>query len=122
FMHIAGMGDESQLAEAVGTVFAKIRETSGGKGEVLKADLDPAKTSLDPKRIEAILGAPGDLKDGVYKVTFGRTARMHGAEVGNAMGVNTWAAFVGSDEKAIVDGDFAMLESELQSVLKTLRG
>jgi hypothetical protein len=38
------------------------------------------------------------------------------------MGVNTWAAFVGSDGKAVVDGDFAMLEPELQGVLKALRG
>jgi Domain of Unknown Function (DUF1259) len=37
------------------------------------------------------------------------------------MGVNTWAAFAGSDDKAIVDGDFAMLENELQPVLKALR-
>ena len=37
------------------------------------------------------------------------------------MGVNTWAAFAGSDDKAVVDGDFAMLESELQPVLKALR-
>ena len=122
FMHISGMGDESKLAAAVGRVFAKITETSGGKGEIPKADLDPAKTSLDPKKIEAILGAPGNLKDGVYKVTIGRTARMHGAEIGNAMGVHTWAAFVGSDVQAVVDGDFAMLESELQKVLKALRG
>jgi hypothetical protein len=28
---------------------------------------------------------------------------------------------VGSDDKALVDGDFAMLESELQPVLKALR-
>jgi hypothetical protein len=41
--------------------------------------------------------------------------------MGNAMGVNTWAGFAGSDEQAIVDGDFAMLESEMQSVLKSLR-
>ena len=47
---------------------------------------------------------------------------MHGQEIGNPMGVNTWAAFVGSDENAFVDGDFAMLESELQPVLKKLRG
>ena len=38
------------------------------------------------------------------------------------MGVNTWAAFAGSDDKAVVDGDFAMLESELQGVLQALRG
>ena len=42
--------------------------------------------------------------------------------VGKAMGVNTWAAFAGSDDKAVVDGDFATLESELQPVLKALRG
>jgi len=37
------------------------------------------------------------------------------------MGINTWAAFVGSDQQAVVDGDFVMLEPELQSVLKALR-
>jgi len=47
---------------------------------------------------------------------------MHGESMGNTMGVNTWAAFAGSDDKAVVYGDFAMLESELQGVLKTLRG
>ena len=46
---------------------------------------------------------------------------MHGREVGKQMGVNIWAAFVGSDENASVDGDFAVLESELQDVLKALR-
>jgi hypothetical protein len=46
---------------------------------------------------------------------------MHGVEVGNEMGVNTWAAFAGSDDNAVVDGDFAMLEGELQAVLKTMR-
>ena len=39
----------------------------------------------------------------------------------NTMGVNTWAALAGSPEKAVVDGDFAMLESEMQEILKTLR-
>ena len=48
--------------------------------------------------------------------------KMMGEEVGNAVGVNTWAAFAGSDEKAVVDGDFAMTEDELQGVLKALRG
>jgi hypothetical protein len=47
---------------------------------------------------------------------------MHGQEIGNQMGVNTWAALIGSDDKAFADGDFAMLESELQPVLKKLRG
>jgi hypothetical protein len=122
FMHIGGMGSEEALAGAVGKMFATLKETSGGKGSIPHAELDPAKTSLDPKPIDELLGVKGQMANGVYKVTIGRTATMHGQEVGNAMGVNTWAAFVGSDDRAVVDGDFAMLESELQPVLKALRG
>ena len=122
FMHIGGMGDEDKLASAVGKVFAKIKDTSGGKGEIPKADLDPAKTSLDPKNIESVMGMKGQMASGVYKITIGRTTKMGGHEVGNAMGINTWAAFVGSDQQAAVDGDFVMLEKQLQPVLKALRG
>lgn len=121
FMHIGGVGDEAKLAAAVGKVIAKTRETMSGKGQVPQAEIDPAKSTLDPKKIDAVLGLTGTLQDGVYKVTVGRTTRMHGHEMGSAMGVNTWAAFAGADDKAVVDGDFAMLESELQSVLKALR-
>jgi hypothetical protein len=122
FMHIGGMGDETMLATAVGKVLGKVQETAGGKGAVPHADIDPAKTTLDPKKIDAILGRNGTLKNGVYKLTIGRETKMHGESMGSVMGVNTWVAFAGSDEQAVVDGDFAMLESELQGVLKALRG
>jgi hypothetical protein len=121
FMHVGGMGDQETLATAIGKVFGKIKETAGGKGEVPRADIDPARTSLDPKKIETVLGRKGELSSGVYKVTIGRTTKMAGHVVGKAMGVNTWAAFAGSDDQAVVDGDFAMLESELQPVLRALR-
>jgi uncharacterized protein YfaQ (DUF2300 family) len=49
----------------------------------------------------------------MVKVVIGRSARMHGIAVGSEMGVNTWAAFAGSDEQAVVDGDFAMRENDL---------
>jgi hypothetical protein len=122
FMHIGGMGDEMKLAGAVGKVLTTIKNTSGGRGEVPRVELSPAQTSLDPQTIEDILGVKGQLANGVYKVTIGRTTMMHGHEVGNTMGVNTWAAFAGTDEQAIVDGDFIMFEREVQPVLKALRG
>jgi len=118
FMHVSGMGDETTLATAIGKVFGKLAD----KGEPPpKADIDPATSKLDAAKLDAALAAKGDYKDGVYKATFGRITKMGETEVGNAMGVNTWAAFAGSDDHAVVDGDFAMLESELQGVLKTLR-
>ena len=121
FMHIGGHGPEETLATAVGKVFARIRETAGSAAPAFPA-IDPARGTLDPARIEAALGRKGQLADGVYKVAIGRTTQAHGATVGNTMGVNTWAAFAGTDEAAVVDGDFAMLEGELQDVLKALRG
>lgn len=121
FMHIGGHGPQDKLARAVGAVFAKIKATSGADASAVTASIDPAQTTLDPKKIEGIIGTKGELKDGVFKLTFGRTSHMHGSEVGNAMGVNTWAAFAGSDAQAVVDGDFVVLESELQSVLLALR-
>jgi rhodanese-related sulfurtransferase len=59
----------------------------------------------------------------MVKFVFGRVARMEcGCEVGKEMGLNTWAAFGGTDDNAVVDGDFACREGELQPVLKSLRG
>jgi hypothetical protein len=121
FMHIGGMGSENEIAIAVGKVYAKIKETMKSKVDFEKANIDPSKSTLTTEKISQVFGAKGDLKDGVYKVTIGRKTKMHGFEMGNAMGVNTWAAFAGADDKAVVDGDFAMLESELQAVLLKLR-
>lgn len=121
FMHIGGMGEEEKLAGAVGKVFDKLKVVIRDKPKLPYAEIDPARTSLDGKRIAGIVGTPGALKDGVYKIVIGRTIEMGGHKVGKEIGVNTWAAFAGSDELAVVDGDFAMLESEVQSVLKALR-
>jgi hypothetical protein len=121
FMHVGGMGDEEKLARGIGAVFAKLKETIGAKAGAPKADIDPARTTLDPAKIDGVLGHRGELGKGVYKVTIGFKTKMDGHEIGSAMGVNTWAAFAGSDEQAVVDGDFAMTEGQLQGVLKALR-
>ena len=117
FMHISGMGDLKQIAAAVAEIFTKIKETSA-PGE---KHTYPTKTSLDPRKIDDILEIKGQLVSGVYKVVIGKFTKMHGLLLGSAMGVNTWAAFSGSDENAVVDGDFVMYESELQPVLRALR-
>jgi hypothetical protein len=118
FMHIGGMGSVDALAGAVGKVFAGMRAAGA---PIPTADVDPARSQLDGDAIASALGHKGDMAGGVYKVTIGRTTGMHGHTVGATMGVNTWAAFSGTNEQAVVDGDFAMLETELQPVLKALR-
>jgi hypothetical protein len=121
FMHIGGTSNVDTLATGIGKVFAKIQKTSGTKPKSKPKAFDAAKTSLDPKPLEQILGIPLEKAEDVYKVTIGRTTQMDGHTVGKTMGVNTWAVFAGNDDKAIVEGDFAVLEAELQGVLKSLR-
>jgi hypothetical protein len=118
FMHVGGHGSVQELAAAVGKVF---RAMEGKPPAAPQLEIDPATTSLKAAGIEEILGTKGELKDGALRFTFGKATRMHGETVGAALGVNTWAAFAGSDAQAVVDGDFAMEERELQAVLKALR-
>jgi hypothetical protein len=76
FMHIGGSGDETKVATAVGKVFAKLKSTSGGKGVVPRANIHPDKTNLDTKALDAVVGARGEMSNGVYKFTIGKTTRM----------------------------------------------
>ena len=119
FMHIGGVGTTAQLATGVRKALDAANAAQRGTG--FGGVSIPAKSAIDPKPLETILGASAQAKDGIAKFSFGQKTSMHGTEVGEAMGVNTWAAFAGSQRAAVVDGDFAMLEDELQDVLKALR-
>ena len=124
FMHIGGMGETRRMAGAVKAVYdrvTQVRAANAAPASGFPADI-PAPNRISAAPIEEIFGRKADAKDGMVKVTIGRTAQMHGTSVGNEMGVNTWAAFAGTDAQAVVDGDFAMREDELQPVLKSLRG
>jgi hypothetical protein len=121
FMHISGTGDEERIASAVGQVFGTLKKLIANPPAPATANIDVGQATFDPSLIEQTLGTAGTVSNGVYKVVIGRKATMGQHEIGKEMGVNTWAAFAGSDKRAVVDGDFAMLEEEVQGVLKALR-
>jgi Domain of Unknown Function (DUF1259) len=126
FMHIGGEGAADKLAEGVRAIFDKVKEIRTANAQPAKSfglGQLPEKSSIDGEAISQVFAQKGDAKDGMYKITIGRETKMEcGCTVGNTMGVNTWAAFAGTSDDALVVGDFAMLENELQTVLKTLRG
>ncbi len=124
FMHISGEGGEEDLAQGVRRALDKVAEVRSARAEPSHGfgSPAPAKNEIDGKPLEEILGAKGQAKDGMFKVVIGRKVRAAcGCDVGKDMGVNTWAAFAGAQEDAVVDGDFAVLEEELDLVLKALR-
>ncbi len=125
FMHIGGEGTVAGLGKGVRLAMDKVAEirkraprppSKSGSAPL------PVKSNIDAAKIEAVLGVKGQAKDGMFKATMGRpTSAACGCTIGKTMGVNTWSAFAGTSDNAIVDGDFAVAASELQSVLKALR-
>jgi hypothetical protein len=112
-----------------GTAFAQYSKRLGAVREAhpVAPAVEEVPSELDIKRLEEIVGAKGELKNGVFKFTLGRPdvpvkcTRCGDLEINSAMGYNTWAAFQGSQERAAACGDFAMLELEVAPVIRELR-
>lgn len=125
YMHVHGMGTAQELSRrlkpALDLVDQAARRTSP------PASPGPAAAStgaLDSATLAKIIGHAGEQNGPVYKITIGRPdidVREHGAAINSRMGLNTWAAFTGTDADAMVAGDVAMLEDEVTPVLKALR-
>ena len=126
YMHVHGHGTAADLARKAKPAIDLIGKGSpqhqssvtGGNSNISAGQLDTAK-------LAQIVGHEGEQSGAVYKITVGRDdlkLKEMGAPINARMGLNTWAAFYGSDANAEVAGDVAMLAEEVTPVLKALRG
>jgi hypothetical protein len=124
-MHVHGHGKPADLARMVKPAVDLIGNGSpqhqssvtGGNSHVSGGQIDTAK-------IAKIVGHDGEQTGMVFKITVGRAdlkLKEMGAPINARMGLNTWAAFYGTDENAEIAGDVAMLSPEITPVLKALR-
>jgi hypothetical protein len=125
YMHVHGHGSPAELASRLKPAFDLIGKgtvqhtstVSGGRSNVSGGQLDTAK-------LAQIVGHEGEASGQVYKITVGRddlNVKEMGAAINARMGLNTWAAFYGTDANAEIAGDIAMLPGEMTAVLKALR-
>ena len=123
YMHVHGHGPAAELAQKLKPAITLIGKSSGGSAPGAPAAPAPPNT-LNTARLAEMVGAQGEQSGAVYKITLPRSDLKvveMGATINARMGLNTWAAFTGTDDKAAIAGDVAMLESELTPVLKALR-
>ncbi len=121
FMHVHGMGKAADLARRVKPGLDLIGHVTPPAAALPSAS---SGTPLDSAKLAKIVGHEGEQTGAVYKITVGRDdlgMKEHGAAINARMGLNTWAAFVGTQEDAAIAGDVAMLENEVTPVLKALR-
>jgi hypothetical protein len=122
YMHVHGVGAAADLAAKIKPAIELIGK---GSASPLKGSGSALPTGLTASRLASLIGHEGEQNGPVYKITIGRPdldIREHGAKIDARMGLNTWAAFAGSDADAVVAGDVAMKAGEVTPVLKSLRG
>lgn len=119
YMHVHGLGLAADLTKRVKPALDLIPATKPAS----PAPAAPSST-LNTAALGQTVGHQGEQSGPVYKITIARSdfqVSEHGAEINARMGLNTWAAFAGTDGDAMVAGDVAMLEQEVTPVLKALR-
>ncbi|UTG62147.1 DUF1259 domain-containing protein [Elizabethkingia anophelis] len=123
YMHIGGSGSSEEMATKAKAVLDKVKEMRGGDPSKGPFAGRKVENTIDTKKLDSILGITGDLNNGVYKYTIGRPdapITEHGIPISTFFGYNTWIAIQGTNDKAAIAGDFAMMEDEVAPVIKAL--
>jgi len=126
YMHVMGHGTPADLAKKAKPALDLMGHVPQAHAATSSAASDSSVQAgkIDTAKIAQITGHEGEQNGPVYKITVGRDElklKDMGAVINARMGLNTWAAFFGTDDKAVIAGDVAMLENEVQPVLKALR-
>lgn len=118
YMHVFGHGDAAQLARTLHDALALTKTPPPAQ------PAPPAKLNLDQGQIEAALGRKGNLNGGVlqFSVPRAEAITMHGEQVPPSMGTATAINFQPTGGgKAAITGDFVLIGSEVNPVIKALR-
>jgi hypothetical protein len=119
YMHIAGHGDAVKLAGSVKQVIALTKTPAPAQPPSTPPALD-----LDTAAIDQILGAKGKVNGGVYQVGVPRAEKITeaGMSIPGSMGLATALNFQPTGGgKVAITGDFVLLGSEVNPVMKALR-
>ena len=121
YMHIASHGDAVQMAKALHDALA-LTKTPGPDAN--SAPSPATDLGFDQKQIETILGHPGKVNGGVLQIGVPRPESITdaGMAVPPSMGVSTALNFQPTGNgKSAITGDFVLLGSEVNPVIKALR-
>lgn len=124
YMHIHGMGTVAELAQKYSATIRDSKLFPANQGAPSSPLRITGKENFDIPALDAIVKYSGIVNGPTYKYTVGRSdlkVMAMGVEMTTNIGLNSWASFCGKQDDAHIAGDIAMLQSEVNSVIKTLR-
>lgn len=124
YMHIHGMGTVAELAKKYANTIRDSKLFPVNQPAPSAPPPVTAAACFDLPALDAIVKYAGTVNGPTYKYTVGRAdlkIMAMGVEMTASIGLNSWASFAGKHEDAHIAGDIAMLQSEVNTVIKTLR-
>lgn len=124
YMHIHGMGSVAELAKKYADTIRDSKLFPANQPAPAAPPVVTAKENFDLPALDAIVKYSGTVNGPTYKYTIGRADLKivaMGVEMTANIGLNSWASFAGKTDDAHIAGDIAMLQSEVNSVIKILR-
>ncbi len=139
YMHLHGMGDAADLAKKYAQAIRNTKLFPANQPVAVAPTSAPAqsgnsatpasgpqtgKALFDVSVLDELVKYRGVTNGPTYKYTVGREDVQivaMGAAMTAAIGLNSWASFAGKQDAAHIAGDIAMLEEEVNEVIKALR-
>jgi hypothetical protein len=120
YMHVLGRGDPVKLAAALHTALAESKTPLGAAA----TPIEPPEIDFDTAAVDQALGAKGTNNGGVYQFGIPRAEpiRDGGMDIPTVMGLANAINFQPTGGgKAAITGDFVLIATEVNPVLKALR-
>lgn len=124
YMHVHGMGSVAELAKKYADTIRDSKLFPANQPVPAAPPAQTGKENFDIQALDSIVKYTGTVNGPTYKYTVGRSdlkVMAMGVEMTTNIGLNSWASFAGKMDNAHIAGDIAMLQSEVNSVIKTLR-
>lgn len=124
YMHIHGIGTVAELAKKYADTIRDSKLFHTNQPAPSAPSAVTGKENFDLPVLDAIVKYKGTVNGPTYKYTVGRSdlkVIAMGVEMTTNIGLNSWASFAGKQDDAHIAGDIAMLQSEVNGVIKTLR-
>jgi hypothetical protein len=124
YMHIHGMGTIADLAKRYANTIRDSKLFPANQPASSAPNPITGKENFDLPGLDAIVKYTGTVNGPTYKYTIGRAdlkVIAMNVEMTTNIGLNSWASFAGKQDDAHIAGDIAMLQSEVNNVIKTLR-
>jgi hypothetical protein len=121
---ITGLGSFPTLASAFRRgldAIQRVRKKTAISPKLASKPTISIESAIDPTPIDTVLSMKGTVASGVYRAGIGTRTILNGEVIGREMGMSTWVSIAGTNDHALVQGEFIENPNGLRRLVAALR-